>query len=440
MFGSKRSKSKIAWHLSSIPEKYHVNLSDLMIPKNSKFLGKGNFGQIYLAKYKGQAVAIKTVQIMQKDRSDFVAALKMFIEECEISLQIGRHKHVLHYIGIMFPKKMPDANKDLSLTDLPMLISSYMPNGNLQKYLDNSKLENFNVYKAIVYCTQLANGMKYLHHHKINHADLACRNLLLDSKFILKISDFGLSQKGLEYNYGFAIDQNQYQDNLEGKYQTSRLNRQDGKDNIEVKNLLSSDRSTASQQARQFPIWWAAIEVHENGKITNFSDVWSFGVTAWEIFARGLKPDLELQHLKNNIRLSRPVHCPLAVFMLLVRCWHKDPKERPNFEQIEQALTRFVQTPIRYGLEKSSGCSLYDEIKMPNVNQTLLLTSKQTVCEFSQDRINDNVRANFLGKLYNQVILFSNTCITCRISPKNVPFNFQRMSCARQSPPEFALR
>ena len=144
---------------------------------------------------------------------------------------------------------------------------------------------------------------------KINHADLACRNLLLDSALNLKISDFGLSQKGLAYNYGFAIKRNQNQDTntKSERYQTSALNSLDKDD---TDNLLK-DKSK-DNKGRNFPIWSAAIEVQESEKITNFSDVWSFGVTAWEIFARGLKPNVSIQQLKRNYRLKRPIYCPLA--------------------------------------------------------------------------------------------------------------------------------
>ena len=319
MFRSKKPKPspKVLWHGSNIKQQHHLNPAALITSKNSNLLDKGQFGQIFTGQYLRRNIAIKTINLKQDDEKDFKSAIRMFVDECEISLQIGRHKHILFYIGVIFPEKMPEFNKtNLSLLELPILISEFMPNGNMKKYLDDSKLKNFTVYKALEYCIQLANGMRFLHTQKINHADLACRNLLLDSELTLKISDFGLSQKGVEYNYGFAIDDNQqYLDYDRREYQTTNL---DDSPQEQIHNN------------RFFPIWWAAIEVHHNQKITNFSDVWSFGVTAWEIFTRGLTPNANIKQLNNNFRLNRPRHCPLAVFMLLLRCWHKDPKERPT--------------------------------------------------------------------------------------------------------------
>ena len=41
---------------------------------------------------------------------------------------------------------------------------------------------------------EISNGMKYLSEMGYVHRDLAARNILIDDKFICKISDFGLSR------------------------------------------------------------------------------------------------------------------------------------------------------------------------------------------------------------------------------------------------------
>ena len=396
-----KQKPKLSWHCSTISQQYHISSSDLVFPKTMNVLDRGHFGQIFQAKYKGQDVVIKTVQITDynnnnttRNNLDFKTSIKNFVDECELSLQLGRHKHVLHYMGVFFPEEIPGLEdgstsfRNANVLDLPCLISKYMPKGNLLKYLDDDKLKEFTVSKALNYCLQLANGMKYLHFHKINHADLACRNLLLDSELTLKISDFGLAGKGVEYHYGFVIDRDEEQNNVVPSNAP----------------LIDSDphMSHDENNRRFFPIWWAAIEVHENGKITNFTDIWSFGVTAWEIFARGFRPYLTLNKLKEGYRLSRPKHCPLAVFMLLLRCWHKESKERPNFEQIEIALNNFLRNPNRFGLEDSRNNYLHDIIELPLIYHQEILCGKKTIVEFSQSKI-DPVKLHYeysSGKKY----------------------------------------
>jgi serine/threonine protein kinase len=77
------------------------------------------------------------------------------------------------------------------------------------------------------------------------------------------------------------------------------------------------------------------------GKFTVMSDIWSFGVTCWEIFtlARAL-PYVEMEDkevIKNAIHpdgpllLECPDCCDHATFQLMTTCWSLTPKKRPSF-------------------------------------------------------------------------------------------------------------
>ena len=79
------------------------------------------------------------------------------------------------------------------------------------------------------------------------------------------------------------------------------------------------------------------------------TDVWAFGVTVWEIFMFASEQPYQMlsdqQVIDNALSmledsriqfryLPRPDSCPEDVFSLLMRCWAKQPNERPAFVEL----------------------------------------------------------------------------------------------------------
>ena len=99
-----------------------------------------------------------------------------------------------------------------------------------------------------------------------------------------------------------------------------------------------------------FPFRWAAYEVLETGTaIQESSDVWSFGVLAWEIFHLGCadpygdkKTYGEVKQLiQEGYRLSNPDYCPKYIHDLMLECWQTSHSDRPTFSQLKSLMTIF---------------------------------------------------------------------------------------------------
>jgi serine/threonine protein kinase len=75
------------------------------------------------------------------------------------------------------------------------MVMELCDNGNLYQYLREHSQGYLSEPEARGVLLQLIQGLSYLHSNGIIHRDLKLSNLLLNSKYQLKIADFGLAVK-----------------------------------------------------------------------------------------------------------------------------------------------------------------------------------------------------------------------------------------------------
>lgn len=149
-----------------------IPLDDL---KLGDTLGKGEFGDVLLATFRMQNVAVKIL----KDHSK---AAQSFLAEASVMTSL-RHKNLVQLLGVVF--------------DGPTiyLVTEYMSKGSLVEYLRSRGRQHVTKKDQINFATDTCAGMAYLESKHVVHRDLAARNVLIAEDCVAKVCDFGLARE-----------------------------------------------------------------------------------------------------------------------------------------------------------------------------------------------------------------------------------------------------
>ncbi|XP_052815927.1 aurora kinase-like isoform X2 [Mya arenaria] len=156
------------------PKKKELTLANFDIGKP---LGKGKFGNVYLAREKTSKfiVALKVLFKSQLQNSGVEHQLR---REIEIQSHL-QHENILRMYQWFHDKKRI------------FLVLEFAAKGELYKILQREK--RFDEKTTAKYVYQLANALKYCHSKKVIHRDIKPENLLISLIGDLKIADFGWS-------------------------------------------------------------------------------------------------------------------------------------------------------------------------------------------------------------------------------------------------------
>ncbi|XP_071830457.1 uncharacterized protein [Apostichopus japonicus] len=113
------------------------------------------------------------------------------------------------------------------------------------------------------------------------------------------------------------------------------------------------------------PLAWLAPESLFLGQYSALSDVWSFGIFLWELFAFGETPYAgnDAKQIEYNIRQSKllncPIVCPGGIYSLMISSWETDVSKRPSmsvlFMKLDEICNGYQQeVPVSSGTEDSS--------------------------------------------------------------------------------------
>lgn len=142
-------------------------------------LGKGKFGNVYLAREKRTKFIIAMKVLFRSQISD-ANITHQVIREIEIQTHL-RHPNILRMYGYFYDDKRI------------YLILEYAPKGELYKELNNQPNKRFDEVRTATYIAQLADALKYCHSKSVIHRDIKPENLLLGLNGEIKVADFGWS-------------------------------------------------------------------------------------------------------------------------------------------------------------------------------------------------------------------------------------------------------
>ncbi|XP_055545270.1 atrial natriuretic peptide receptor 1-like isoform X3 [Wyeomyia smithii] len=259
--------------------------------------------QIYIqfGFYKGCKVAIKRINVnnLNLNRNLMLEFKRM---------KDIQHDHLVKFYGACL-EPSPDA----------FILTEYCPKGSLQDILENETIKLDWMFK-ISLMHDIVKGMAFLHSTDLHsHGNLKSSNCVVDSRFVLKITDFGLHQLR---------------------------------------------RPCEEQDQESYAYWkkllWTAPELLRNSTLdpagTPRGDVYSFGIIVQEIVSRqgpfytgedAKSPKEIIKLVKNGPESYNAPFRPKVdetsyedVNNLMVKCWAEDPADRPDFNLLKTIIRK----------------------------------------------------------------------------------------------------
>ena len=308
-------------------------------------LGRGSFGDVYKGVYKfpNQKPSPVAFKVFRNSRSN----MKDIQFEAQSHSRLGQsHDNIIGFQGVITEL---DVITELGETDRRIVfVLELAEGGSLRDVLDNRSLyPHLDWQERLRWLLQIAEGMQKMHSlkpHAIVHRDLKTANVLLDRKpsadqtlpTTVKITDFGVAKESAETVRSTM-----------GTYGTE----------------------AAAGGGRTGTLAWKAPETFVKAE-TEKSDVFSFGVTAYEIATRSLpylgmnEREIE-RRVRDRFQFSKsraqrgqicksqhtewledhPVvdrrpdltivedGCPPGIKDIIQRCWADEPADRPSFTE-----------------------------------------------------------------------------------------------------------
>ncbi|KAI8020424.1 Proline-rich receptor-like protein kinase PERK5 [Camellia lanceoleosa] len=209
----------------------------------ANLLGQGGFGYVHKGVLSnGKEVAVKSLKVGSGQGE------REFQAEVEIISRV-HHRHLVSLVGYCIAGGQR------------MLVYEFVPNNTLEHHLHGQGLPTMDWATRMRIALGSAKGLAYLHedcHPRIIHRDIKTANILIDNNFEAMVADFGLAK-------------------------------------------LSSDNFTHVSTRVMGTFGYLAPEYASSGKLTEKSDVFSFGVMLLEIITARQPVDPNSRYMEDSL-------------------------------------------------------------------------------------------------------------------------------------------
>jgi len=305
---SPRDPSAVAAAEANVAAEWKVGDVILDLYEVKQIHDSGGMGLVYRVHHRGgnSDLAVKSPR---QEHFHTEAQKDNFIRECETWMNLGLHPNIVscHYVR--------------TLGGVPRVFAEYVEGGTLSDWVKSRKLYHGGPQAALKLildiAIQTARGLEYAHEQGLIHQDVKPANILLLSDGTAKVTDFGLARARQVTGESVA--------------------------GADARSILASwggmtPGYCSPEQADIAAKREAGVPEERLPKLTQRTDVWSWGVSVLEMFYGELPCPAGGQAASDVLEafLSTPIDVgelpamPRDLAELLRTCFERNPESRPR--------------------------------------------------------------------------------------------------------------
>ncbi|KAL4235951.1 Fibroblast growth factor receptor 4 [Mactra antiquata] len=245
-----------------------------------------------------QSCCVRVVKLTESQENN--VDLTQLTREYEILTSCGSHLNIIQLLTSY-------QNKDVYCAALDSCVETglvpYL--SKLRSHFDNEAEQPVLICKMLRFAIDVCSAISHIHRMKITHRLIQAKHVYLTDSLVAKLGDFYWAEQ--------------------------------------------EDESLGELPADSYP--WLPIEALNNEHYSQYSDVWSFGVTFWEICTGAQQPfeNVSMEEYKRMIldgfRLQKPATVPFSIYRVMKNCWRYRSFDRPTADQV---LTHLLDLQPRF--------------------------------------------------------------------------------------------